>query len=190
MWLVSLESEGDNILAPDEQERAAKFRFETDRRRWTRARSALRTILADCTGVPAAEVRFVLGKYGKPALEQGGGIEFSLSHSGDWAMVAVTRGVPVGVDIERIREGVDIAALLGRLGETDLPDTKDGLFRAWTRREAMTKALGGALMEIPNGDFRILDLEAPPGYAASLVLIGKDPQVAYRRQIVLNFGTV
>jgi 4'-phosphopantetheinyl transferase len=190
VWLVSLESERDNILSPDEEERAARFRFETDRRRWNRARSALRTILADCTGIPAAEVRFVLGKHGKPSLEQNAGIEFSLSHSGEWAIVAVTRGVPVGIDIERIREGVDMAALLGRLGETDLPETKDGLFRAWTRREAMTKALGGALMEIPSGDFRIGDLEAPPGYAATLVLIGQNPRILYRQPIVLNVSTV
>ena len=181
VWLVSLDSEGNNILSPHEQERAARFRFETDRRRWTRARSALRVILADCTGIPAPEVRFVIGKYGKPALENGGGIEFSVSHSGEWAMVAVTRGVPVGVDIERIREGTDMAALLARLGERDLPDTAQDLFRAWTRREAMTKALGGALMDRPTGDLRICDLEAPAGYAASLVLIGLDPSVVYHR---------
>jgi 4'-phosphopantetheinyl transferase len=120
---------------------------------------------------------------------QGGGIEFSLSHAGSWAMVAVTRGVPVGVDIERIRENVNMAELLQRLGVTKLPDSQAGLFRAWTRREAMTKALGGALMDQPEGDFRLCDLEAPEGYSASLALIGRDPRIRSHSALVPSDGT-
>ena len=185
VWLVPLDSEGETVLSPDEELRAARFRFDADRARWIRARSALRTILSGCAGIPAAEIRFVLGPHGKPALEQRGGVEFSLSHAGRWAMVAVTKGVPVGVDIERIRDNVNMAALLKRLGgaglgETPPPDGQTGLFRAWTRREAMTKAVGGALMDRPEGDFRILDLEAPEGYSAALALVGHDPRIRRR----------
>ena len=150
VWLVSLDTDGEIILSPDEEFRAARFRFEADRTRWTRARSALRAILADRTGAPAVEIRFDLGPHGKPALVGGAGIEFSLSHAGSWAMIAVTQGVPVGVDIERIREKLNIAALLERLGETDARGSPADLFGVWTRREAKTKALGGALMDAPR----------------------------------------
>lgn len=189
VWLVPLEEAGEIILSPDEELRAARFRFEADRTHWIRAHSALRAILADRTGIPAGEIRFTLGPHGKPALTDSNGVEFSLSHSGNWAMIAVTQGVPVGVDIERIRENVDMAPLLKRLGETNLSGSPAGLYGTWTRREAMTKAVGGALMDRPEGDFRVCDLDAPAGYSAALALIGRDPRVR-RRGAVPAVSTV
>ena len=180
VWLVTLESDREIVLSPDEELRASRFRFEQDRARWTRAHSALRLILAGCTGIPAAEIRFAVGEHGKPKMLDGGDLEFNLSHSGSWAMVAVTRGVPVGVDIERIREGVDMKAMLRRLGETNLPDTQTALFSVWTRREAVSKAIGGALFRPPDGDFSVVDLEAPEGYSASLAVIGGYPRYLYK----------
>jgi 4'-phosphopantetheinyl transferase len=189
VWLVSLEGGRACELSPDEELRAARFRFESDRNRWVCARTALRTILADYVSLPPADLRFTLGPHGKPALEIGGEIEFSLSHAGDWAMVAVTRGVPAGIDIERIRDNVDMAALLRRLGATDLPEGRNNLFRAWNRREAMTKAVGGALLDSPAGNFGICDLVAPEGYSAAVALPEYIPRIRYRSTPVLP-GTI
>ena len=185
IWLISLLPEREAVLSADEQVRASRFHFEDDRTRWIRARSALRTILSTYTKVPAPDLAFVTGSHGKPSLRDSGGIEFNLSHAGDWAIVAVTTGCPVGVDIERAREGVDLAALLRRLGETDLPETQDELLRSWTRREARSKAVGGALFDRHNHDFRVRDLEAPAGYAASVALIGFEPIIRLRDPLVL-----
>ena len=179
VWLIPLESGGETILSPDEEIRAARFRFEVDRARWIRARSALRGILSQATGIAPGELVFVLGPHGKPALANIGAIEFNLSHSGSWAMVAVTRGVPVGVDIERIRDNVDIAAVLQRVQKTALPHTPAALFQVWTRREAMTKAAGGSLLETPRGDVRVCDLEAPGGYVAAVALVGREPRIRH-----------
>ncbi len=249
VWLVPLIGDppaglgGDwnSILSSDEQARAARFRFDADRTRWIRARTALRVILSGCTGSPPHEICFELGRHGKPALAGGGPLEFNLSHSGDWAMVAVAQGVPVGIDIERIREDLDMRALLRRLGDPagaveaqDPPAASDSagtihnaarsdpkrvytaafvheqsrqssplhacstneagspqarLFAAWTRREAMSKALGGALMEPPTGDFRVCDLEAPTGYVGALALIGQNPRVGRHNGLVPSIGT-
>jgi 4'-phosphopantetheinyl transferase len=192
VWLISLLLEGETVLSPDEQIRAARFHFEGDRTRWTRAHSALRAILSTCTNTPARDLAFVNGPHGKPTLQASGAVEFNLSHAGDWAIVAVTTGYPVGVDIERTREGVDLAVLLRRLGETDLPETQDELLRAWTRREAKSKAVGGALFDRHNQDFRVCDLDAPAGYAASVAVIGRDPVVRLReapRSVVLPPST-
>lgn len=94
-------------------------------------------------------------------------------------MIAVAAAIPVGVDIEAIREDVDIAKLLARIGEPGLVGSTRELFHAWTRREAKTKALGLPLMEIPGGDVRAVDIEGPAGFAASVALVGWEPAVRY-----------
>ena len=85
----------------------------------------------------------------------------------------------MGVDIERIRPDVDMAPLLHRLGETDLPDETQQLYQVWTRREAKSKAAGGALFDKPSDNICAVDLTAPPGYAASVALVGYEPDVRY-----------
>ena len=180
LWTVSLLEERPVFLSEEEAQRASRFRFEGDRVRWRRARSALRAILSRYAGDAPEALRFVYGPHGKPALSPATDIEFNLSHAGDWAMIAVARAVPAGVDIERIRPNVDIAALLGRLGETGLPAAVPDLYQAWTRREARSKAIGGALFDPPQPGIGTLDLDAPEGYAAAVALIGREPEVTYR----------
>jgi 4'-phosphopantetheinyl transferase len=163
--------------------RANRFKFEEDRVRWTRARSSLRVILSRYAGDDPFRLGFIYGEHGKPALLPFSDVEFNLSHSGDWAMIAVARSIPVGVDIERIRPNVDMVPLLRRLGEisaeTDLPNTTQELYRVWTRREARSKAAGGALFDKPSGNTCVVDVNAPDGYAASVALVGYEPDIRY-----------
>jgi 4'-phosphopantetheinyl transferase len=177
IWTISLLEDRPAFLSPDEAERAARFRFESDRVRWIRARSALRSILAEYVNTAPDALRFTYGKNGKPGVA---GIEFNLSHAGDFAMIAVTEAVPVGVDIERIRPEVEIGKLLARLGETDLPEGVTELYGRWTRREARAKATGGQLFDAPADDVRAIDLAAPQGYSAAVAMAGSVPQVTYR----------
>jgi 4'-phosphopantetheinyl transferase len=186
VWLISLENDGEIVLSEDEEVRAARFHFDVDRIRWIRAHSALRLILAKFLGVGALDLRFSVGPHGKPSLIEGGGLEFNLSHAGSWAAVAVARNVPVGVDIERMREKVDMAALLRRLGETSIPETSEELYRAWTRREATSKAAGGALFDRWDHDFGVRELVVPEGYCGSVALIGYEPYIRQHD----DFGTV
>jgi 4'-phosphopantetheinyl transferase len=180
LWTIPLTSPCPTCLSEDETARAKRFHFEEDRVRWTRARSSLRSILSGYAGKSPEEIRFSFGEHGKPALPAHDELQFNLSHAGDWAVVAVARAIPVGVDIERIRANVDIAALLRRLGESDLPETLPALYQAWTRREAKSKAAGGALFDEPSPDACTADVVAPSGYAASVALIGYRPEVSYR----------
>lgn len=180
LWTFPLTRECPTHLSEDEVARANRFRFEEDRIRWIRARSSLRLILARYESCDPADLVFRYGNHGKPSLLQSTEIGFNLSHAGDWAMVAVGWTVRVGVDIERMRANVDMAALLRRLGETELPETDEELIQAWARREARTKAEGGPLFAAPAADTLAIDTSAPPGYAASVALVGHEPVVRYR----------
>jgi 4'-phosphopantetheinyl transferase len=179
---VSLEQPRGLLLSEDESERAARFYFERDRNRWSRARSALRFVVAKYVGTPPRELLFATGEYGKPLL-LGSPIEFNLSHSGEWALIAVSQGAPVGVDLERIRENIDIARLLRRIGEMPPDAPPQELFRLWARREARTKAAGTPLMQAPSDDIAVCDLEAPPGYTAALAMVGVSPEPCYRGDV-------
>jgi 4'-phosphopantetheinyl transferase len=168
VWTVALDEPFEALLSAEEQARAARFRFERDRFRWSHAHSALRAVLSRCVNTPPLELTFDLGPHGKPSTH---GVEFNLSHAGGWAMIAVSASAPVGVDIEAIRENVDMAKLLRRIGETQLSGSREELFRVWARREARTKAVGGPLMEIPSANLRVVDLVAPEGFVAALATL-------------------
>jgi 4'-phosphopantetheinyl transferase len=181
LWTVHLTESCPACLSEDEALRANRFRFEEDRVRWTRARSSLRLILSGYVGEVAGKLCFEYGKHGKPSLLGRPEIQFNLSHSGDWAMIAVTRSTPVGVDVERTRSNVDMAALLRRLGESGLPESIPDLYQRWTRREAKSKAAGGPLFDTPPSDIYAVDVEAPAGYSGSVATAGTPPQVCYQR---------
>ena len=176
VWTIALDEPRELLLTDEEQARANRFRFERDRVHWSHARSALRAVLALYLKSAPLEIAFALGPHGKPSVA---GIEFNLSHAGGWAMIAVCGSAEVGIDIEAIRPNVDIAALLARIGETQLNGSRAELFQVWARREARTKAVGGPLMEIPAGDLRVVDLKAPEGFAAALAMVGRDPLIRY-----------
>lgn len=177
VWTIDLNAPRRALLAPEEEVRAARFRFEADRLHWTNARSALRSTLAGYLSAPPEEIVFRYGTHGKPSTE---GIEFNLSHARGRAMIAVSERVPVGIDIEAIRENIEIDKLLRRIGETCVQGTKEQLFQVWTRREARTKALGSPLMEIPPANVIAVDLMAPRGFAASVALVGYIPSIRHR----------
>ena len=74
VWRASLDlpsawrSRLQQTLSPDELERAKRFRFERDRRRYVVRRGMLRDILGRYLGVEAGELRFVYSAHGKPDL--------------------------------------------------------------------------------------------------------------------------
>ena len=96
---------------------------------------------------------------GKPFLVGMTGCHFNVSHSEDWALVAIDVAGEVGVDIEMLRS-IDGALGLAQshftteeLGTfvTLCDDVRDAAFlRAWTRKEACLKAIGTGLRVAPN----------------------------------------
>jgi 4'-phosphopantetheinyl transferase len=91
--------------------------------------------------------------------------------------VAVAQGMPVGVDIERLRPLAEHAAIAERFfppGEASPVDALD-FFRRWTRFEAVLKAQGlglyGAGASL-DGEWMVQELEAGPGFVAAVAAPG------------------
>jgi 4'-phosphopantetheinyl transferase len=159
LWRVFLDVEGGDwvelgrSLPPDERQRAARLRFDRDRRRFIRTRTALREILSDCLGVPACQIAFRYGSHGKPEVAGTGAFEthFNVSHSEGLAVIAVVRGHRVGVDIERVQPGagedgvaeqVMSGSELARFHSVPTSLRDEAFIACWTRKEAYLKALG------------------------------------------------
>lgn len=164
LWRASLQPQPPvlerltSFLSPPEHLRAARFRFPKDQLRFTAARGILREILSRYTGCPPSELQFGYGPAGKPFLLNKDGapseLEFNLAHSHDLALYAVALGSALGVDVERIRDGIEMEKLAARFftpAEAELlrslpePQRRLAFFRAWTRKEAFLKALGQGL---------------------------------------------
>jgi 4'-phosphopantetheinyl transferase len=183
VWRASLAIDDDlleflhQILSNDERERAAKFHFERDRRRFVAAHGTLRRILARYVVLEPPRLQFTCNAFGKPELIPTAGIGplmFNLSHSHEIAVCAVTTGCEVGIDVEYAHSLVgdlriarqffspfEVAQLMRLAGH----EQRRAFLTCWTRKEAYIKARGQGL-SIPLDQF---DVSLIPGEPAALI---------------------
>jgi 4'-phosphopantetheinyl transferase len=156
------------LLAADEQQRAERFRFEKDRKKFIVARGLLRSILAQYLELPPEQVQFSYGQRGKPRLinpHPGGELWFNVSHSQDMALYAIALNRPIGIDLEYVR-AIDAVALSQRFfspTEAALITALTGaeqhrcFFRGWTQKEAYLKATGDGLGGLESVEVSLVD---------------------------------
>lgn len=161
---AAISSELFDFLSSEEQARAERFRFPRDREAYSICRGALRHILGTYLGARAEEVKFSCGTHGKPQLDEscaGMALQFNVSHSQSVGLIAVARGITVGIDVECVRPIPDAESiayshfsLKEREDLSRLPISKaaEGFFSCWTRKEAFVKAQGVGL-SIPLNSF-------------------------------------
>lgn len=171
------------VLPEEEQLRASRIVNPAARSRFLAAHLALRLVLA-AGGLPVFSRHvFERGTHGKPFLPEGP--EFSLSHSGDFALIAVSRHGPVGVDIEQLRTmtlSADWRGTYPALARFDSAPAgaseRERFFQAWTRLEASCKRQGQSLAAVLDGvaalsppppEAHIHMLDVPKGYVAACV---------------------
>jgi 4'-phosphopantetheinyl transferase len=195
VWRVSLEQSPEvverlrSLLSVDEQSRADRFHFKSDRCHFIVARGCLRIILGRYLEMAPAEIRFSYADHGKPQLAnsiaQSRELKFNLAHSGRLALYAFTRIGEIGVDLEHIRPeftGDNIANRFFSPAEVDclsrLPALArhEAFFNCWTRKEAFIKAKGMGL-SLPLDQF---DVTLEPSEPATLLRTRWDEEEAAR----------
>jgi 4'-phosphopantetheinyl transferase len=175
-------------LSADERQRAARFYFPRDRRRFTVARGVLRDILGRYLKLPPSALGFGYSAYGKPSLAIGADadlLRFNLSHSHEMALFAITWGREIGVDIEYLQREIACEEIAERFFSPQeraslraLPAAvkQRAFFNCWTRKEAYIKAHGEGL-SLPLDQF---DVSLVPGEPAALLATRSDPWEALR----------
>jgi 4'-phosphopantetheinyl transferase len=191
VWPVSIQApdsiveQFQRLLAPDEADRAAKFRFHQLRTAYILGRGALRILLGRYLNSPPQDLTFRYGSKGKPTLDAPGPLQFNASHSGDLALFAFTMDCEIGVDVEAIRPMPDIENIARRFfcaEETvelmSLPagQREHAFFLCWTRKEAYIKATGEGL-STPLDAFRVT---LRPSEPAGMIQLAGDPIAARR----------
>ena len=163
VWRIDLDAVASatahwqSLLSQDEKDRAARFHFDRDRLYFSAARGLLRTVLGTYLAIEPQKVRFHYSDKGKPELADpyaSSRLTFNLSHSGGAALIGLTRERAIGVDIEKIRDDFDTAAIARRffsakeqeqLARLPAEMRHRAFFRCWTLKEAFIKALGEGL---------------------------------------------
>lgn len=149
------------LLDAHERGRADRLGGTRLRRRYVRAHAATRLILGRYLGVAPHQVRWGRGEHGKPQLAGRPEVKVNLTHSADLALLAITTGREVGVDVENLaRQDPGAARPVARLAARFYPPAEAarvgaarGLgrdwwyLRFWTRKEACVKAAGGRLVQ-------------------------------------------
>jgi 4'-phosphopantetheinyl transferase len=194
LWRAMLDHPQNGIaeladaLSVDERDRARRIVVDRSRARFVAGRGVLRSVLSGYLGLTPKEVQFSYGPQGKPALapEQAASrISFSLAHSRDCMLVAVTERRAVGVDIEFVRPVFDTMGLASRIFSAReqaelhaLPPGQrlEGFFRGWTCKEAWLKALSLGLTWPPDW----FSVALAPGTPSRLLEVQGDPEAPAR----------
>jgi 4'-phosphopantetheinyl transferase len=165
LCLLSCRRETERLarnLCASERARADRFHFQADYDRYIAARAVLRSQLGAFLDRDPGSLSFQYTSHGKPFIENCG-IEFNLSHSGDWVLLAFTRMAEIGIDIERIRPMLDMrdvarenfaASEFESWEATSEPDRVPAFYRCWTRKESFIKAIGEGL-SCPLDSFQV-----------------------------------
>ncbi|HEX9840754.1 MAG TPA: 4'-phosphopantetheinyl transferase superfamily protein [Anaerolineales bacterium] len=192
IWRARLDLPTDSLktleatLSVDEIQRADRFHFQGDKDRFIAAHGCLRDILARYHHWEPGQLNFSTNDHGKPALSINSSerkMDFNLSHSNDYALVAVTWEHKVGIDLERIRQGISAQVIARQYFSRSefaellaLPSEQReiGFFNCWTRKEAYIKAQGLGL-SLPLDSF---DVSVGPNEPVILRATRPDPQEA------------
>jgi 4'-phosphopantetheinyl transferase len=188
LWWIDTESGQKallRLLSDDERSRAARFIDDRAQRCFVCARGALRSVLSRYLNHPPQSLLFEYGPMGKPALRfPDSDLGFNLSHSGNRALLAVTSGNPVGIDLEPLRSVPNVLPMAKKVFSkrifrhlTSLPKERlSGEFlHQWTMLEAKVKAEGRGVFSKSPGQITALGFQPSEGWSAAVAMHPRIP---------------
>jgi 4'-phosphopantetheinyl transferase len=183
------------LLTDEERSRAERFRLGRVRDQFVAARGHLRALLGRYLSIEPRAVPVLYADGGKPHLPTGYPLHFNVSHTDGLAVFAVGHA-RVGVDVERIRPIPDADGLVTRFFSRRecaqfhalSPAERPAAFlRAWTRKEAVLKAIGRGVQSLDCCDVTfgegeqpaLLELDGKRSAAGSWELFAWEPAAGY-----------
>jgi len=151
-------------LSADETSKMNRFLFEKDSQQYLVSHCLVRWALSLYSGLLPKDLHFKNSDHGKPYLISDNTLSFNLSHSNEWAVVAIAKERDLGVDIERVDQKhlqknnslSSIAKRFFHASEYQHLQTLSGqqkinyFSQLWTLKEAYLKAKGIGLYQDPS----------------------------------------
>jgi len=169
-----------NWLGADELARYQGFSAPLEARRYLVFRCAIRQILGACLGIAPQGISFTIQQGGKPFIATPDcDLRFNLAHTGDIGLLAVSRGMAVGVDIEQMRPLISRHRIARRVFSSDetrmlaeLPEDRQDecFFQLWTSMEARQKCRGSGIFgdRVSSRSVGMHHFRPLPGYLAAV----------------------
>jgi 4'-phosphopantetheinyl transferase len=156
------------VLDDGEEARMKRLHSPAGRRLFAESHTLVRRALSRYSEIPPRGWRFVENAHGKPRIDPDLAsplLSFSLAHTKGLAVVAVTGGANVGVDVERADRCVDAARLSSRffspeeaaaIQELSSDRLRERFSLYWTLKESYIKARGlGLSLPLDSFSFRL-----------------------------------
>lgn len=207
-------------LPQDEIDKVDRYIQQSAQIHGLMVRGYLRALLSKHSQLQPDEWQFEYGDRGKPrlttALYERTGIDFNLSHSGDWLLLAIHQQlrqnqasstiestVELGVDIERCRKSTNIHSILNHYFSEpeiaallDLPQAlqRDRFFDLWALKESYIKAKGqGLALSLKSFAFDLtaierglLKLKSSDQIKSELLGSGLKPEMTFKQRVNLQ----
>ena len=171
LWLLDVQQFSNlamkqalEMMSNDEHERAQKFL--RGKNEYIASRWLLRKVLGLYQHELPQAVAFKRSEKGKPYIP-GSSLQFNLSHSGHWAVLAVARDMQIGIDVEQGKHSRDLAGIAAnyyhpdevtQLQQRQGEEQTRYFYQLWTLKEALLKAMGvGISAGLENLNFQLKD---------------------------------
>jgi len=174
LWIADLQATDETldwctqVLSGSERRDAETLRIVVHRRRSVVSRALLRVLLSCYTGIEPHRQVIERGRHGKPYVNVGHRLEFSVAHSRDRVLYGFSTR-QLGVDVEAVVPRTDLSSVAThfftpseqRLLALLQPGQYERTFYwIWTAKEAYLKALGDGLT-VPLDSFSVLRPSLP-----------------------------
>jgi 4'-phosphopantetheinyl transferase len=199
VWICESENVHDkfnyflSLLSAQELSRANRFKFEVHKQNFVNSHGFKRSVLAKYLNLNPASIVYNKGIKGKPYLADKNSLNlsFNLSHTEDISLLAVTKNLDVGIDIECVDRKTDWKSICKRffteyeqqaLFSLQEQQQQQAFYELWTRKEAYIKLLGTGLSLSPTQ----FTLTVPPQPPALI----EHESTKYKAPELVNFKEV